>query len=193
MSTGNRITLAGVIVTALGALVALFAWLTADASTRQDQTGDGDGDRIGLACRENATCVNQPALPPPDADDMTDEELAAQLRKPGVSPRKGPVPFIVLHDEDPQNLVIRSSPFRNGFRIGVAEHRSTVYVDCVRTSGFDPVPAVGWGPQWYKVHWPSSARSEAPMKSHREDPAQGWAYGFYLEPQGSNGEIPTCS
>jgi hypothetical protein len=107
----------------------------------------------------------------------------------------GPWAFTVLYDEvggKPLGLYIRSSPERSGFHIGLAQRLTTVWVDCVKTNRYDPDLGTGNGPHWFKVHWANKRKSEATFDSSPSDPAQGWAYAYYLRPNGTNGHVPAC-
>lgn len=96
------------------------------------------------------------------------------------------------HSDDGLGLFILNAPNRDGYHIGVANHHAIVWVDCAVTSDFDPEPAVGWGPLWYRVHWPNTERSDASASSSPSDPSNGYAFGYYLRPSGTNGRVPIC-
>lgn len=119
-------------------------------------------------------------------------QIEEKLRRPENPQPPGPWPFVVLFDQG-QGLFILSSPEREATRIGLASHASVVWVNCIALSDFDPDPSLNYGGYWYRVHWPSTGPSKTFDVSTPSDPAQGWAYAYYLRPSGNNGNVPACA
>jgi hypothetical protein len=102
---------------------------------------------------------------PADPDEAIEQEIYRDTPPEG----EGPWPFTVLYD-DGQGLFVRSGPERDDYRIGFSHHATTVWVDCVASSSFDPAPSLDAGPTWYQVHWPNDERSEDAFGSEPVDP-----------------------
>lgn len=86
------------------------------------------------------------------------------------------------------DLLVRDTPTRAGHRLGLVAHLSTVWVDCVRTTDFDPDPGTGFGPRWYRVH----VQAARPVMTSDPTDQTAWAYGYYLSPNGHDGQLPDC-
>jgi hypothetical protein len=202
MDRKTKISLGIAAVAAAGALIGGIAALVAhdsggsnshDSHNQANVTiSGGAGGCIGAG--QNVV-VNCPS-PAPINTDQPDSSIASSIARTARPAAPGPWAFTVLFDEvggKPLGLYIRSSPDRNGHHIGLALHLTAVWVDCVKVTTFDPDLGTGNGPRWYKVHWPSAERSDAIGRSDPSDPAQGWAYAYYLRPNGTNGQVPACS
>jgi hypothetical protein len=152
------------------------------------------GQNNGCVAIGNSSCVLTSPSPvdPNAADDATARGIYLNKAPSG----RGPWPFTVLHDVVAGShigLWIRSSSERDGHHIGLAAHANPVWVDCIKTSSFNPEPGLSTGARWYKVHWPRTDPTDAPMSSSPSDPAQGWAYVYYLSPNGTDGKVPVCA
>ncbi len=120
-----------------------------------------------------------------------DAEAARRLYSDKAPKPPGPWPFVVLFD-DGLGLYVRSSPEMAGFTTGLAAHGAVLWVDCRVKSAFDPEPGDGLSPDWLRVRWPTSLRTQAPQTSLPTDASRGWAFGKYLAPSGHNGSVPRC-
>lgn len=166
-----------------------------NASGSKNSAGISVGGSAGGCYAAGQNAVVNCAPPAPVNPTAPDPSIAASISRDASPAGSGPWAFTVLFDEvggKPLGLFIRSSPEKAGFHLGLAEHLTAVWVDCVKTNQFDPDPGTGGGPRWYKVHWPSNVRSDAVLQSSPSDPAQGWAYAYYLRPNGTNGHVPAC-
>jgi hypothetical protein len=161
---------------------------TATAEGTGNNAGNVDGDNDGcVAVGGDCNYVEPEPVDPADPDEAIEQEIFRATPPDG----EGPWPFTVLY-EGGQGLFVRTGPHRDDFRLGYTNHATTVWVDCVTTSDFDPVPSLDTGPTWYRVHWPNSERSDEGLSSEPADPAQGFAYAGYLRPNGHNGDVPEC-
>ncbi len=143
--------------------------------------------------------VNVTVFCPVERDDaLAEPEVVEKSMARPVDPEPpGPWAFTVLYD-DGEGLFMRTTPDKAGKRIGYAVSAAVVHVECYKRSDYEPEPGRQFGKTWYKVHWPTAtpaANQEAPpaMTSSPGDPAQAWAWGFYLRPNGHNGKIPACT
>jgi hypothetical protein len=149
-------------------------------------SGNGQVEVNGNFCSGEGSCAEPPRVA------AGDDRAAADAIRGTVRPAApGPWPFVVLFDEG-EGLKIRDSAERAGSQVGLAIGRSTVWVDCVTTSSFNPEPGGPAGPRWYKVHWPNATPSEQVRSSGPGDPANAWAYARYLVPNGTDGSVPAC-
>lgn len=172
---------------------------SADVTSGGDSTvnqGNGDvTDASGASCVGIGTGVTVTCPAPLEVDpNLTDQANAERLFR-DVDPtdlEAKPWPFSVLLD-DQEGVFIRSAPVKDGaYRLGYATHGSVLWVDCQVTSTFDPEPGRGYGPTWYQVRWPNSEQSEEAFRSAPEHTVRGWAWGFYPQPNGHNGDVPEC-
>lgn len=201
MQTKTKITLALAAVTAVGGLLAGIAALAdGGGSTANKSGGDinvGTGANGGCYVAGHDNVVECPSPASITATGASDSAIAHSISRSATPAGEGPWAFTVLHDDVGGRylgLWIRSSPNRAGYHIGLALHLAPVFVDCVKTTRFDPDPGTGSGPRWYKVHWPNSKPSESSeFSSSPSDPAQGWAYAYYLSPNGTNGQVRQCA
>lgn len=190
---GNALVLAVALAGAIGALVPILI-------RPAQQPGYGDAMPTAVSRDEvsrdlRARCRDDlcnGVVGPGVQAGLSDDVIEEQLRGPEDPQPPGPWPFVVLFDQG-QGIFIRSSPGREATRIGLAPHASVVWVECVARSDFDPEPGLNYGAYWYRVRWPNTAPSEAFGVSTPSDPAQGWAYAYYLRPSGTNGNVPACS
>lgn len=191
MSRGRRaqVGLAVAAVGALGALLAGVAAFRSGGATAGSSSTTVGGDNSGCIAVGSGSCQVVAPLPLPTGE--SDQQIADGMYRASVYPRT-PAPFKVLFDENPRDLFIRSNARKDGYHIGLTLHGSDVWVDCVTTSDFNADPSTPGGPRWYRVHWPTSARSNAVGSSSPSDPPQGWAFAYYLRPDGSNGKVPPC-
>lgn len=205
----KSMAITALVVGVLGVLVAFYFGVIAhedaeDASTAgQRISGSGNvqggNDVAGQDVLKGNSCVAQGSsqvicnLAPPQtvSPNEGDDDAAKRIKRDVAPTGEGPWAFSVLFD-DREGLFVRTSPEKDGQRIGYLPHAGIMYVDCWKTSGFDPVPGLNYGPRWYLVHWPSVEPSEGPLRSSPAFPAQGWAWGYYLQPNGHNGTIPQC-
>ncbi len=159
---------------------------------------DGTGNNAGNVGDENAGCVVigegscELTTPKPVDPDDSDASIEQKIYRDVAPEGEGPWPFTVLYD-DGQGLFVRNIPERDGYRIGYARHAAVVWVDCVTTSDFDPNPSMGAGPTWYQVRWSNDERSDEAFRSEPSDPAKGFSFAGYLQPNGHNGDVPECS
>ncbi len=159
------------------------------------KSGGGSENGCVVNANGNGTTVNCGGAPPvaiaSDAPNADDAEVAKQIRRDSAPMGSGPWAFSVLFDNK-IGLFVRNNPEQSGYHLGYAAHGAILYVDCVKDSSFDPEPGQGFGPHWYRVHWPNSTKSEELYASNPSDPPQGWAWAFYMRPNGTNGNVPKC-
>lgn len=201
MSQKRTIALTFAGIAAIAAVVTAIVTLTRHTSGNDSSTNShnsagtsvtGSAGNCIVAGQNQVVNCPAPASVDPSAPDNSVEASISRSPSPAGS---GPWAFTVLYDEvggKPLGLFIRSSPDKSGFHIGLAQHLTPVWVDCVEVNQFDPDPGTGSGPRWFRVHWPSATQSNAELQSSPSDPAQGWAYAYYLRPNGTNGKVPAC-
>jgi hypothetical protein len=166
------------------------------------QSGDPGGNNTntgsGNCVVQNSPNVSCPQGFPPQSPDpeLTDEQLAAQLRKENTQ-TDGPWRFMVLFTEtsrtDP-GLKVRSGPGMDGHQIGSLGNRQTLWAECDVHSGFNPLRGdpQDAGDRWLKIHWPSTEPERDVRTSDVSDPVQGWVYAGLVVPNGHNGQLPAC-
>lgn len=181
------VTVVGVVIGAVGLTLA------GGGGNRVSTSISGTGNTLGGCGIGNIS--GTVVCPPPTSvpSDVADDEAARSIARPHVTPvGQGPWAFTVLHDQK-IGLFVRNEPGKAGFHIGLLPHGQMAYVDCFTTSDFDPEPALGYGPRWFKIHWPSTVEQDTALTSSPSMPAQGWAWGYYLTLNGHNGQIPQCA
>lgn len=117
------------------------------------------------------------------------EEIAK--RYAGVSPKSGePAPFLVV--DAPRHLWVRSSGAVGGQHIGAVFNESTVWADCLDTTGFDPDQTDRFGDVWLRIRWHTDKPNNDIASSQPSGRYQGWVYAGQTLPAGHNGKIPQC-
>ncbi len=150
----------------------------------------GNNPCVAIGAGAVATCPGHNPIPlDPDTSDKKAEQKIFRDARP-VAP--GPWAFSVLYDKG-IGVFVRNEPVKEGgYRIGFVPTGTVVWVDCVTRSSFDPEPGLMHGALWYRLRWPNNARSEKAFASEPNDPPQGYAWSFYLRPNGHNGDVPDC-
>lgn len=185
------LTGAGVLVAVAGSDGGVDVTSGGDANAAENGSNAGSVERCGVL--GNGNVVNCGGGEPQPVDPNAGDAEAEQDLRGDTDPQgDGPWAFNVLFDND-EGIFIRNVPeMAGGHRIGYATSGSVVWVDCVVTSTFDPEPGLGHGPIWYRVRWPNTALSEEAFVSDPNHPPQGYAWSFYLRPNGTNGDVPQC-
>lgn len=191
MKTGHKIAIVGACIVAAGTVIAPQLIDSKgdkkESQTnvgRDDQSGDGDGNRCQGTCSYGNTPIPENTYRTDTAPDI-----------------KGPWAYKIVRtvtQAGDEGLMVRSCnvsdcPGPDGARqVGLVLVHRTVWVECWEDSGFDGHEGQGIT-KWYKVKWPTNEPHKvADLESARDDKYSGWMYSGYMESAGHDGNIPEC-
>lgn len=181
-------TAAGVVV---AALVALITSISADAGPAPGSTGQtGTAQTGGTVINNNNGFLNFQSQVPPGTPDA-DVRAAAATYATTPPPVGGPAPYRVV-DTQELGLKVRTTPDVDGVQIGSAANATTLWVDCVAITRFDPVVTDNVDARWLRVRWPTTTPGTAFHNSDPGSPQRGWVYAGLTVPAGHDGKISTC-
>ncbi|MDY7101650.1 MAG: hypothetical protein S0880_10720 [Actinomycetota bacterium] len=176
---------AGVVAAVAGVLAVVVMLFDGSEDGTRQTCGNVAGDGNELVCQLGVSLQ--------EAGAMSDAELEAEAydADPQDVIPGGPWPFIVYRTES-VGLKVRSSAVKDGVTVGAIVDRGTAWVECRTTTSFNPDPALGTGPMWYRVRWPSDEATNEYLESEPAAVHTGWIYAGYTDPVGHNGEVPEC-